>query len=110
MAETLGTQSEKFGSSRAGRIFGIMLLVLASYLFGLAHGRSERRMSDYAALHAQYDQLGRRYSELKLEYDQILRDYPVLSAQYRQMEAQYAELKAQYDRIERKTRAAQSKN
>lgn len=110
MAETIGTQSEKFGSGRAGRLIGVMLLVLTSYLFGLARGRAEVRMSDYTALHTQYDQLGQRYSELKLEYDQILRDYPALSAQYRQMQAQYAELKAQYDRIEQKTRAAQSRN
>lgn len=110
MAETLGTQSENFGKGRMGRVIGVMLLVLASYLFGLARGRTEKRMSEYATLHTQYDQLGQRYSELKQEYDEILRDYPALRAQYQQMQAQYSELKAQYDRIERKTRPAQSKN
>ena len=110
MAETLGTQSENFGKGRTGRVIGVMLLVLASYLFGFARGRTEERMSEYATLHTQYDQLGQRYSELKLRYDEILRDYPALSAQYRQMQTQYAELKAQYDRIEHRTRTAQSKN
>ncbi|MFL6445602.1 MAG: hypothetical protein ACJ713_17440 [Candidatus Sulfotelmatobacter sp.] len=110
MAETLSTQNEKASNGRAGRVIGVLLLVLTSYLFGFARGRGEKRMNDYASLHTQYDQLDQHYSELKLQYDQILRDYPVLSAQYRQMQAQYAELKAQYDRIEHRTRTAQTKN
>lgn len=110
MVETLGTQSAKSGIGRLGTVIGLMLLILTSYLFGLARGRAEQRLSDYTSLQSKYDQLGQEYSELKRQYDQILRDYPALSAQYRQMQAQYAELKAQYDRIEHNTRAAQSKN
>jgi len=32
MAETLSTQNEKASNGRAGRVIGVMLLVLTSYL------------------------------------------------------------------------------
>lgn len=95
------TQSGDLANRRISKIIGVVLLVLTSYLIGLARGRTDKRAADYAALRAQYEQLDRNYSDLKVQYNEILREYPILRAQYQKMEAEYGELKSQYDRIER---------
>ncbi|HZQ95525.1 MAG TPA: hypothetical protein VFA67_10985 [Candidatus Sulfotelmatobacter sp.] len=86
---------------KAGKFVVVALLVITSYLAGLARGRTEKKMTEYAALHTRYEQLDREYAGLKMQYDQILTQYPSLRDQYQQMEANYASLKAQYDRIEK---------
>ena len=67
-------------------VITIVLLVVTSYEIGLGHGRSERRISEYSALKAQYDRIETEYYSLR--------------TQYQGMETQYSALKAQYDRIE----------
>ena len=90
---------------RIGTFIFLVFLVAASYHLG----RSDKRMSDYSALKAQYDRLESEYSALKVQYDRNATEYPVLKEQYERMESHCAGLKSQYDRIEKeRTKAAAS--
>ena len=82
---------------RIGTFMFLVFLVAASYHLG----RSDKRMSDYSALKAQYDRLEVEYSALKVQYDRDAKEYPALKEQYERMEARCAGLKIQYGRIEK---------
>ena len=82
---------------RIGTFSAVVLLVLASYHLG----RSDKRMSDYSTLKAQYDRLETEYSALRVQYERNATEYPALKEQYERMETRCAGLKTQYDRIEK---------
>lgn len=82
-------------------MLGAVLLVVISYQLGLNHARSERRVSEYSAVKAQYDRIEMQYTALKTEYDRLETQYSALIAEHDRTQTQYSSLQAQYDRIEK---------
>jgi septal ring factor EnvC (AmiA/AmiB activator) len=101
MSEENTTTGNKPMQEKLRILLGAVLLVVISYQLGLGHARSERRVSEYSAVKAQYDRIETQYTALKTEYDRLETQYSALMAQHGRTQTQYSSLKAQYDRIEK---------
>lgn len=86
--------------NKMARVIGVGLLMVLAYQAGIAHGRNDKTMGQYAAAKAQYDRVLAEYPALKSQYDRIEAEYGECKAQFERTRNQYADLKAQYDRIE----------
>lgn len=83
-------------------VIGFVLLAAISYELGISHARSERNMSEYSALRAQYDRIETENSALRAQYDRVLTEYSTSKAQCSETLTKYSALMAQYERIEAK--------
>lgn len=75
-------------SRKLRNALAIVLLVVTSYEMGLSHSRSEKRISEYTALKAQYDRIESECSTLRTQYTELQSEYSALRAEYSRFERQ----------------------
>src|ERR1700732_3738075 len=71
MSEENTTTGNKPMQEKLRILLGAVLLVVISYQLGLGHARSERRVSQYSAVKAQYDRIQTQSSSLKAQYGRV---------------------------------------